>query len=459
MIALLYAVGSLDWRPPRPAAAPRALVADQSSGVLWAGAGRAEVDLPADVPLAGFRPFGRAAEGPASPTHVRALILETGGNRVGLVLVELMTLPESLAARLREKAAAEGIPCAILAATHTHAGPGAYDRAFLPQAIAIGRFDERVEDAIVRAAAAALASARAELSAADLAVGEARQDGLAHNRDRAGLPVDDLLTRIDLVRPDGTPVARVIRHAAHPTLTPRKVGPSGGWPAVAMAALEAEGGVAFLLPGAIGDAKATIGPLQVQKKRERDGAYGGLVARRAAAVPTRELLPPVALGCAEVEFRLPPADLRGAVPAPLANLVSNLVSPFAPETSRVTAVRLDDLVLLGVPAEPTREAAFGPEAALALEGLRGRTVSLAGDYVGYAPLSRDVADRVFSAKFSWFGAELAPRLAAAVRTASELVAPVHPEDAPPAFPLPEAAPRLREEQDVASGPAASRDPG
>jgi hypothetical protein len=281
VIALLYAVGSLDWRPPRPATSPRVLSADQRSGVLLAGAGRAEVDLPPDVPLAGFRPFGRVAKGPAEPTHVRALILEAGGNRAGLVLVELMTLPQSLAARIREKAAAEGIPCAILAATHTHAGPGGYDRAFLPQAIAVGRFDERVEDAIVGAAAAALASARAELSAADLSLGEARQEGLAHNRDRAGTPVDDRLTRVDLNRPDGTPVARIVRATAHPTLTPRKVGPSGGWPEVTMAALEREGGVAFVLQGAVGDATATTGPLQAERK-ELDRAYGGLVARRAS---------------------------------------------------------------------------------------------------------------------------------------------------------------------------------
>ena len=40
------------------------MVADQRSGALLAGAGKAEVDLPPGVPLAGFRPFGRPAAGP-----------------------------------------------------------------------------------------------------------------------------------------------------------------------------------------------------------------------------------------------------------------------------------------------------------------------------------------------------------------------------------------------------------
>jgi neutral ceramidase len=416
------------------------LAVDRSSGVILAGAGRAEVDLPPGIPLAGYRAFGRAAEGPASPTHVRALILEAGGSRVGLVLVELMTLPPSLAERLREKAEAEGIPCAILAATHTHAGPGGYDRAFLPQAVAVGRFDQRVEDELVRAAAAALASARADLSAADLFLGEARQEGLAKNRDRPGAPVDDLLTRIDLLRPNGTPVARIVRHAAHATLTPRKVGPSGGWPAVVMAALEEEGGVAFLLQGAVADASAAFAGEKV-KRAERDGWYGARVVERVRAVPTREVVPPVALGCAEVEFPLPPADVGGAVPAPFARLVSNLVSPFAPETARAAAVRLDDLVLLAVPGEPTRPAASPAEAALAGLGLRGRVVSLAQGYAGYAPLPEDFEDGVFSTRASWFGDALAPRFVEAVGVAASLVTPSHPADVPPALPLPGRADR------------------
>ena len=124
---------------------------------------------------------------------------------------------------------------------------------------------------------------------------------------------------------------------------------------------------------------------------------------------------------AALEQDLPPADLSGVVPRPLVPLASNLATPFAPARTQVAALRRVGEDVLGVPAEPTRDAAFGAEAALALGGLRGRTVALAQDYVGYAPLARDLDEHVFSAKAAWFGAELLPRLEAALQVAGTAV--------------------------------------
>jgi len=426
----LAALGAaaLDWRPPRHEAAPRILAAETRSGALLAGAGRARVDLPAGAVLAGYRPFGREATEEGGPLHARSLLLEVGGLRTAVVLVELMTLPPSLAARIEERVQAAGAGCAVIAATHTHSGPGGYDRALLPQAVAAGRFDPEVEDAILDAVSASLASAGAELDLADLATAEGTLP-FGRNRDRPGHPVDDRLTGVRILRPDGARVAHLVRFSAHPTLEPRPFGPSGDWPGAAMAALEDEGGVGIVLQGAVGDARADLDAARaLGGDAGRDAeTFGRAVARATTALRYHEVAAPVALGCAAAEFDLPRADLDSMVPWPLGRLATNLASLEAPASSRIAALRLDDLVLLAVPAEPTFGAALRAEEAVARAGMRGRIVSLAGGYAGYAPLPEDVAARVFSSRYAWFGSALAGTLArGAEATAAALLArPAH----------------------------------
>lgn len=453
---LLLGLASFDWRQARPQREPTPLGAAMRVGDLLAGAGKAEVILPADVPLAGYRPFGRGATEEGAPIHVRALLLEVDGLRTGIVAVELMTLPSSLAARLREQLGEQGAGCALLAATHSHSGPGGYDRDLVPQAVAVGRFDERVEAALLEAAAQAIAAARADLGPATIAAGEGRL-AANFNRDRAGSPTDDRLLALELRSLDGPPIARLLRYAAHPTLNPRGVGPSGDWPGAAMAYLEEEGGVGIVLQGAVGDARAKLpdaseaseptsapdspdspdspdAPGRSERPRSTDApgtsraagpaaTFGALIAREGGALPLARGPGPTTLGCSESELALPQADLGAMVPWPLGPSVSNLASLAAPETAKAVALRLDDLLLLGVPAEPTFAAARLMEEPLEANGLSARIVSLAQGYVGYAPLPKDVDARVFSARYSWFGGALASRLGAGAGAAAEPLLP------------------------------------
>lgn len=386
----------VDLRPWRPIE-PRIRTDHQAVGAIRAGAGKAPVDLPRGVPLAGYRPFGRPAGGPNETTYARTLLLESGGVRTGIVLLELMTMPASLSDRIARRLRSEGIECALVAATHSHSGPGAYDRAFVPQAVAVGRFDPAVETALVDAVHASLMAAMGELSGAILRAGEERVR-IAVNRDREGEPVDDRLTRVEVLREDGTPIATILRASAHPTIAPRQ-GLSGDWPGVVMRGLEEEGGIGFVLQGASGDAK-------VEGEREV-ASFAARVLAAARGVEPGRIDEPPGLGCRMAEFGLPPPDLSAMVPRPFSRLLSNLAVPFAPRTSRVVELRLGSLTLLGVPAEPT--AAVGRR----LEDVPGRTVrtvGLVGDYAGYAVEPADMEDRVFSARNAWFGAELAERL-------------------------------------------------
>jgi hypothetical protein len=396
-LLLFLVLAWVDLRPAQPLEI-RPVAASGGVGALRVGAGRAEVALPSGTRLAGYRPMGREATAEGAGIHVRALALEAGAGRTGVLLLELMTLPPSLAERLSALLEARGIPCALVVATHTHSGPGGYDRDLLPQLAAVGRFDPVVEGALLDAAAAAWDRAVAGLGPASFTV----EEGLgawAKNRDRPGEAVDERWTKLTFTSPSGAPIATWVQATAHPTLSDRGVGPHGDWPGVAMARLEAGGGVAFVVQGAVGDARAVAPGVE---------ALAGAVAS-VAAVP-RPAGGTIPLSCTEVAFTLPPPDLRGMVPAPLGRLVSNLAVPLAPKEARMAALRLGDWVWVGIPGEPTYEVATRLEAAWEGRGMAVRSVSLAQGYVGYAVQGTDVIENVFSARNAWFAEGLAPRL-------------------------------------------------
>ena len=429
LLGLLAALGTLDLRARRPAAPPRLLSASLERGALRAGAGRAGIDLPPDVVLGGYEAFGRRPEGGAADLSARALVLEAGGLRTALVLVELMTLPPSLVAAIRGRAAAAGIGCALVAATHTHAGPGGYDRALLPQLV-LGAFDPAVEAAVLDAVSAAIAAAGADLGPARLAAGEIEARWLVSNRDHRGAPVDRRMTRVELARPDGGRIATVLRLAAHPTLLPRRQGPAGDWPGLLMDRLDREGGVSFVVQGAVGDARATR-RASPGRRSERASTFAATVAEVAAGIELERAPGVVALGCAEAEVDLPPADLAGMMPPGLGTLVSNLADAFAPRTARVAALRLGDRAWVGTPGEPLAIDAPAIERPAAEAGVEARVVGIAQGYVSYLVGAREMEARTPSARNAWFGAALAPRLIAGAQVVARAVASAEGRAPPP----------------------------
>lgn len=413
---VLAVLALVDLRAERRFAPPRITERAAAAGALRAGAGRAPFELPADVALAGYRLFGRSPRDGATPLHARSLLVEAGGVRTALVLVELMTLPPELAEAIRRRAAAAGAACTLVVASHTHSGPGGYDRSFLPQ-LALGRYRQEVEGAILAAVESSLAAARADLGPALLALGEGEAAGLASNRDHKGAAVDARLTLAALGRPDGRRIATLARFSAHPTLNPKAVGPAGDWPGFVMERLDEGGGVSFILPGAVGDARPTRAA-SPGVGRVRALTFAESVLEALGGIELEPAQAEVPLGCASVAFDLPAADLRGMVPPGLGRLVSNLADPAAPREAAAIAWRLGELALIGVPAEPLAAGAPVLEQVAEEAGLRGRVVGLAQGYVSYLVGEAEMEKRAPSARNAWFGEALAPRVEEAARAAT-----------------------------------------
>jgi hypothetical protein len=178
---------------------------------------------------------------------------------------------------------------------------------------------------------------------------------------------------------------------------------SGDYPAEAMRRLGAGRGPALLLQGAGGDARPPgigVEAIAASAARVATGAEEALAAGRAA---------PDRLAYAEVEIALPAAEPQGVRSRLGRRVAGNLLALAAPTSARVTVLAVGDVLLLGVPGEPTALAASRIVGALppaSIAGRRVRVVGLAQGYVGYVDTPERVRDGQGEARRAWFGPAL-----------------------------------------------------
>ncbi len=408
--AVLAGAASLPWRPSRPAEPPRLARSVEGVGALRAGAAAVPFELPAGTPIAGFARLSYRSEGVRDPVGARALVLASPGLKVALVSAELLLVPEPLEARVEAAVADLGLGGLVLAATHTHAGPGGFSRSLLFERLATGPYDPRVQEAIVAAIAEAIRRADAALAPARVAAARGAAPDLARSRSGGASGGGLLAIRVD--RMDGARVAEVVVFPAHATIlgkANRRL--SGDWAGRFMASADA--GVRLFVEGALGDQKVA-GPASATPE-----AFSGALAERVAALPAGAAEDAPALAYAAVDAALP--DLApGAVPALLRPAARNLLQGALPATARVEALRIGEAVLVAVPAEPVAAVGAAWRAQLPPGA---EIVSLAGGYVGYVEEPARVAAGEGETVRTYFGAELAARLGEAARLAAERVAP------------------------------------
>jgi hypothetical protein len=403
-------VASLPWRAVRAPSAPRVLAAARGSGSLSAGAAEVPFELPAGTPIGGFARLSYASDAPAGPVGARALVLSSSGCTVAIASAEILLVPEALDAAVRARVADLGLAGLVVAATHTHAGPGGYWDHVVGERVATGAYDPRIEDAVADAIADAIRRARAALAPARAAVAQGAADDLA--RSRSGGAEEAPLTVVRLERIDGAPLAELTVFGAHATMLGKgNRAISGDWPGRFLA--DRSRGVRLLLQGALGD-QSVDSPAAASA----DG-YAAALSGRVAALRYGRPDPAPALAFAAVEASLPALAFAGA-PAVLRPAARTLVEGTMPPSARVQALRIGPALLLAVPAEPVGRVAAEWRSSLP-EG--AAIVSLAGGYVGYVESPERMAAASGETIRTYYGPELASRLGGALRTAAEAAGP------------------------------------
>jgi hypothetical protein len=364
---------------------------------LHAGAARRELVPPVRVPLAGYsRRHGQLSTGVALTPSVRALVLRDGQTSVAIVSAELLVIDEALhEAVLRRLPKAEAPDVVLLAATHTHSGPGAYGRRFAEK-ISMGHYDPMVFDFLADQIAQAILKAGRRLQPVRVSRTIVAAEGLVNNRVAEDGPIDDRL-RVLVFRAADGPVAVLANFAAHATtLGASNLQMSGDYPGVLARAVEQRhpATVCLFTAGMVGDqapakggdgvdstewiggqlAERVLRAIEVTSETLADGSSAAAASDAADGFDARG-----GLRAAQRRLRLPAARVRvggGSMPRWLGRLLVD-------DDATLTAVAIGDTVLLGAPCDLTYE--LGRELADALRagGREPIVVSFANDYVGY----------------------------------------------------------------------------
>ena len=407
LLLVLVAAGSYDVcgrRRPQP---PRVQVQAEAEGPLLAGASSRALAIPLPAPVAGYGVPRATARTIAFPVKARALVVETGNVRWGLVSLDLLVGDQALVSAVQTATQHLGLTDTWVTVTHTHSGPGGYAANAVAQVAGTGLLRRGIRDAVVAAAAGALTDAYQARQPVSLRFGEGAVPELVGAREPPQ-DVDARLSRLVLEGKAG-PVAQLLVFACHPTLVPRPPpGLDADWPGrLAESEAERGHGMTLVLQGAVGNAS----PAHEEEATERLGRFVSELASAADGLALRDV--PSLLGVARVRVGLPGPDAERLVPRPLRRLANNLLCVAAPTEASVELVRLGPLVLLGVPAEPSAASGRVLEAASGAH----RVVSLVNGYLGYVETPEHLEKVVGEADRQLLGTGFLDALAQGARVA------------------------------------------
>ena len=255
------------------------------AGTLMAGAAVADItpDPAYQLPSSGYgQRKGTPMTGVHDPIKCKALALNDGQGQVAIVTCDMVMITPEFRGKVLAQLAGAGFDAnnVLMAASHTHSGPGAMMNNFISN-LAFGRYNDKYTQEAADRTAAAIQKAREGMKPATLRFSETRLEDLTRNRrDPAGSynydtrrfssaydpknprnDVDPTLTVLRVDGEDGKPIAILFHFPTHGTVMGAdNLRFSADWMGAAMAKLEAAypGAVALYLNGAQGDQAPTM---------------------------------------------------------------------------------------------------------------------------------------------------------------------------------------------------------
>ncbi len=395
-LGILAGTGCAGLGPPLPeAVAVRTWRAPAAP--LRAGAAAVDVTPEGRVFLAGYS-VARRSEGVHDPLFARALVLESGDLRLGLVAVDVVGIQRQDRLALDARLAAEGFDPRLvwLHATHSHAGPDTLGFWGVPPFVS-GRdpaYLERLADGVIEA----LARARDALRPAELAAGSVALPtrGILRNLRRPGL-VDAELGVVHVREAGGgASVASLVVLGCHPEVLPRTSRVvSADFPAATVARLEgALGGVGIYASGALGglvtpDVREGAEPHA--EAARIGGAVGDAALDAIAELGAYESSP--RLAAAHTPLHLPLHNWRYGL-ATRIGLLDRTVHRGGWLETEVNLWALGALRLLSVPGEITPD--LGLRARAAAGGRPALLLGLVNDELGYLLPAADFDQRLYA---------------------------------------------------------------
>lgn len=439
---LLACVTPLDRRVPaesfrqsREALAQGLQRAVPLPGPVFVGWGKAAIDAPAGVSLAGYGSrAGVPSTGVHDPCFARALAVRTGeGPPVLWIVADILLVDQGTQAAVSAALAGEvSADRLVFGATHTHGGPGGYVDGFF-YSLVFGPARDDAKAAITQAMIFAAREALGALSPGRIAFGEIEAPGLSTNRIRkSGAPTDPVLGLILAERTSDGARGLLVAFGAHATtVSDLDLRITADYPGALTAALEARGfAFAAFAAGAVGSMSPRAG------WSEHPGA-AWMAAKLAAAVV--EGLPAIAQGL-EAERALSVSAFEITLPRRQWRIAEDLAVPLigqalAPTHLRMIAVSMGRDTWVSLPVELSGEISARVRARARRQGELLVISVFGGGYGGYV-VPREAYDlpeeekgemadyesRLMSFYGPWMGDLFAAASWRAMRAASEAIA-------------------------------------
>jgi len=339
---------------------------------LRAGAAVTDIQVPQGAITCGY---GDRSNSPHVGVHdavaAHALVLDDGRAKTAIVGVDVLGIGPEMRAAVVKGIAGTGIASdhLLLAATHTHSGPGhLYPIPALE--LFFGKFRQDVLDAVTSAIVQAVTTADSRLQPAAIGAAEGAIENASHNRRHDGGPVDETMSVLRVDTADGKPLALLINFAAHPTVV-------GGQPVLITADFprgiydyvqDKLGAPAIYLNGAQGDQSPGNPTQATGDNYARAQALGEALAAKALEI--RAGIKPqgeITLVAAYEDVTLPPPTL-----------------PLLPKASApYMALAWHDALFVAVPGECIAEIGRAVKQELRKSGKTPFFVGLANDQLGY----------------------------------------------------------------------------
>ncbi len=397
---------------------------------MLAGYARADITPPLPFPMAGIAgPKERLAASVRDPVSATCIVMRQGTLDVAILLLDILIIDGALAADLRAMAGKVGLDNLLVAASHTHSGPGGTiegrgTRYFM------GRFRPEIRQRLLAGAERVLQDARADLApVSQLRHGSADVPGLTMNRRLRGGPVDDRLSALVLERPGRAPILLGCA-SGHPVvvgfMAPDQA--SADWPGDVRRRLVEEGYSPLIVPGALGGLNVLFPEMPTAAEDHLD-----LVARNAtegfrqALSTSVATAPSLRFSQEEVAFTraYPPYSggpplvaLKAAVSSLVGSFYSRMVAPLQ-QSVPISVIGIGGVALTGMPADFGVAATRTLRDRLAAGGCACPMVaSHSNGYVGYVHLEEeldfkpghDAGFLTYENAMAWYGRGTARRL-------------------------------------------------
>lgn len=334
---------------------------------------------------------------------VRAVVFDNGLTRAALVSADLLIMPPTVTARLRDVLPTIGFTLdrTYLGATHTHNSIGGWGEKIGGEIMA-GDFDPQQVEFIAGRIVRAIDAAQQQLSPVRLGYEQVYQADMIRNRIWGNRgTVDPFIRLLKLENATGQ-TALLCTYAAHPTLLEdRNLALSRDYPGALVDALERQSvDFALFQAGAVG----SMGPLSEGRddwERVRNEALG-LQLEIQRVLPQIKLRPDSTLAIVALPLALRESQFRISENWRLRPWVWRWL--FGEAAAELKALRVGEVLWLGVPADYSGELVADYERLARQRGLRLVITSFNGGYIGYVTPDQNYDRPSYETRdMNWFG--------------------------------------------------------